>query len=175
MMRGNFASHERMRHRVQQPRDAAHECVAVNSLPVFGQAHSMNVTLLISFKVVMPWRTLARPASRRKGHARFLRGALDFRSGPAIDDHFANMIRQVQQFGDCGASVIARARTFQASRAIGERNLRPERRDQSADAFISSTVGLRPFSCNARRRRGPGAGPECSSARKRNCTARRPC
>jgi len=39
---------------------------------------------------------------------------------------------------------------------------------------IAHDMRIRPF-CSARKRREPGAAPECSSTRKRNCTARRPC
>ncbi len=35
--------------------------------------------------------------------------ALDFRCGAAVDDHFANVVGQIEQFGDCGAAVISGA------------------------------------------------------------------
>src|ERR1039457_4584623 len=36
----------------------------------------------------------------QEGHAVFLGGAFDFRSGAAVQDHFADAVRQIQQFVD---------------------------------------------------------------------------
>src|SRR5277367_6008823 len=61
----------------------------------------------------------------QEGHAFFFRDALDFRSGAAIDDHFADVVGEIEQLGDGGASAIAAAGTFQAAGAFVERNLGP--------------------------------------------------
>src|SRR5271170_6109542 len=61
----------------------------------------------------------------QEGHAFFFRDALDFRSGAAIDDHFAHVVGEIEQLGDGGASAIAAAGTFQAAGTFVERNLGP--------------------------------------------------
>src|SRR5580704_9383317 len=48
-------------------------------------------------------------------HAGIARGALDFGSGPAIDDHFANVVGEIEKFGDRRAATIAAAGAFQAA------------------------------------------------------------
>src|SRR6202044_445759 len=61
----------------------------------------------------------------QEGHALFFRDALDFRCRAAIDNHLANVIGEIEQLGDGGASAIAAAGTFQAARAFVERNFGP--------------------------------------------------
>src|ERR1700733_4121104 len=61
----------------------------------------------------------------QEGHALFLRDALDFRSRTAIDNHLANVIGEIEQFGDGGAPAIAAAGTFQAARPFVEWNFGP--------------------------------------------------
>src|ERR1700689_2391171 len=51
----------------------------------------------------------------QEGHTFLFRDALDFGSGAAIDDHLANMVGEIKQLGDGGASAITAAGTFQAA------------------------------------------------------------
>src|ERR1700693_37977 len=53
-------------------------------------------------------------AIAQEGHALVLGAALDFAGGPAVDNHLPNMIGEVEQLVDGGASAVAGARTFQA-------------------------------------------------------------
>src|SRR5271156_1623440 len=58
-------------------------------------------------------------------HAFFLCDALDFGSGATIDDHFANVVGEIEQLGDSGAAAIAAAGTFQAAGAFEKWNFGP--------------------------------------------------
>src|SRR5271155_2493863 len=60
------------------------------------------------------------PALAKGNHTLFNRRALDFGSGAAVHNHFANMVGQIQQFADGGAAVITSPRAFQAARAFHE-------------------------------------------------------
>ena len=66
-------------------------------------------------------RELSQARIAQERHAFFPRRALDFRSRPAVDDHFANAVGKVEQLGDRGASAIAAAGAFQAPGAFVER------------------------------------------------------
>ena len=136
---------------------------------------SMNVTLLISFSVVMPSRTLSSADSRRKRHAFFARRALDFRSRPLVQNHLADAVAQIQQFVDRRPAAESGAAAFDAARAFVERQLAPFVRDRGRwlPALRIRIVHRR--LAVIRRSGAPAAAPECSSARKRSCTARRPC
>src|SRR5215469_441525 len=58
-------------------------------------------------------------------HAFFPRHALDFRSRAAADDHFANAVREIENFGNGRAPAIAAAGALQAPRTFVENNLAP--------------------------------------------------
>src|SRR5579871_100701 len=64
-------------------------------------------------------------AFAQRNHAFVAGDALDFRSRPAIDNHFADAVGQIEQFANCGAAMIAGARTFETARAFGERRVHP--------------------------------------------------
>src|SRR5579864_265190 len=61
----------------------------------------------------------------QKRHAFLAGGPLDFRRGAPVDDHLANMIRQIQKFGNGAASAKSRAGTFQAASALDELHRSP--------------------------------------------------
>src|SRR5579863_1031318 len=54
----------------------------------------------------------------QEGHAFFLGDALDFGSGATIDDHFADVVGEIEKLGDGGTAAIAAAGTFQATGAF---------------------------------------------------------
>src|SRR5574340_545509 len=67
-----------------------------------------------------PSTDLGQPAASEGNHTLFDGRSLDFRGGPAVHNHFANMIGQVQQFADCRSPVVAGPRAFQAARAFNK-------------------------------------------------------
>src|SRR5271157_5903116 len=68
---------------------------------------------------------LGQTAFAQGDHALFASDALNFRSGPPIDDHFADTVGQIEQFADGRAAMMASARTFQAAGALGKRDVGP--------------------------------------------------
>src|SRR6266403_677456 len=58
-------------------------------------------------------------------HAFFASDALDLRGGPAIDDHFADAVGQVQQLADGGAAVETGTGAFEATAALHPGYARP--------------------------------------------------
>src|SRR4030088_1962127 len=51
-------------------------------------------------------------ALAQRDHALFARNTLDLRGGPAIHNHFADAVGQVQQLADCRAAMESGAGTF---------------------------------------------------------------
>src|SRR5258708_1760719 len=72
-----------------------------------------------------PSADFCQPALAQSDHAFFARDALDLRGGPAIHNHFADPVGQVQQLADGRAAVESRAGTFQAPGALHQRDVRP--------------------------------------------------
>src|SRR6516164_2292529 len=64
-------------------------------------------------------------ALAQRNHSLFTRGPFDLGSRAAIDDHFADTIRQVKQFTNRGTAMIAGAGTFQATGTFANRNVYP--------------------------------------------------
>src|SRR6185437_9971521 len=64
-------------------------------------------------------------------HSLFLRRALDFRAWPAINDHLADAVREVEQFADGGSSVKSAAGAFQAAGSLIQSNIGPFLRVQA--------------------------------------------
>ena len=157
-LRRNFNRHGGMRHGVQPERNSAHPFESGRFPGEMPQCYSTKVTLLISFMLVMPGANFGQTAFAQSDHALFARDALDFRSRTPIHDHFANAIRQVQQFANRGAAMIPRAGTFQASGAFGKRDVRPDRRIQARFFQFLSRILLR-ASCNSGKLREPAAAP----------------
>src|SRR5580658_3533723 len=60
-------------------------------------------------------------------HAGVPRGALDFRSGTAVDDHLANVIGKIEKFGDGGAAAVAAAGALETAGAFGKLESAPFR------------------------------------------------
>src|SRR5271156_2911200 len=61
----------------------------------------------------------------QKRHALFFGDALDFGSRAAIDDHFANVVGEIEKLGDGGTATIAAAGTLQTAGTFVERNFGP--------------------------------------------------
>src|SRR6266852_3603877 len=78
-------------------------------------------------------------------HAFFARGALDLRGGPAIHNHFADAVGQVQEFADGGAAVESGTSTFQAPCAFHQRDGRPDRRIKAGFGQFLRRIFPRPF------------------------------
>src|ERR1700740_1721508 len=65
-------------------------------------------------------------------HAFLARSAFDLRGGPAIDNHFADAVAQVQEFADGCAAVESGTGTFEAPGAFHQRYVRPDCRVETA-------------------------------------------
>src|SRR5437867_343323 len=63
-----------------------------------------------------------------KPHAFFAGALLDFRGRPLLENHLANVIREVEQLADGGAALVARSSAFDAADAFVERLRVLERR-----------------------------------------------
>src|SRR5262245_4676184 len=59
----------------------------------------------------------------QEGHPFIVSGALDFRCWPSLDDHFANVVGQVQQLMNCGASPESRSIAFQTALTFVKRKV----------------------------------------------------
>src|SRR6266849_6538688 len=70
-------------------------------------------------------------AFAQRDHAFFAGNALDLRGGPAIHNHFADAVGEVQQLADGRAAVESGAGALQASGALDQRDGRPHRRIQA--------------------------------------------
>src|SRR5579859_1978388 len=68
--------------------------------------------------------------------------ALNFGGGPAVNDHFANAVGEVEQFANGGAAVVPRAGTFQTTGAFGEQGVDPFFR---LEAGFAEFVGRQAF------------------------------
>src|SRR5690242_757617 len=95
-------------------------------MPVRNVPRSVNEGHLVNF----PQRGDARAnfgeaAFAQRGHAFFPGDALDLRGGPAVDDHFADAVGQIQEFANGGASVEAAAGALEASGALAEHYVGP--------------------------------------------------
>src|SRR3984957_11978954 len=66
----------------------------------------------------------------QEGHAFFARHALNFRRGPAVDNHFADVVRQIEQLGDGRTTAESTAGTLQTASAFIEDHVGPFRRIQ---------------------------------------------
>src|SRR6266852_3199563 len=62
----------------------------------------------------------------QEGHALIPRGALNLRSRPPANDHFADAVGKVQQFRYGAASTETRARALQAAGAFGKLHPGPQ-------------------------------------------------
>ena len=82
----------------------------------------MNVTLLISFSVVMPSRTLSTADSRRNVMPSSFASRLISEVGRLFKNHFANSLAQIQQFVNRSSSAKSRAAAFEAARTFVERD-----------------------------------------------------
>ena len=80
--------------------------------------YSMKVTLLISFSVVSPARTLATALSRREVMPSSCAARLISDVGCLVDDHIANVVRKIEQFVNRGSAAITRAIAFQTARRL---------------------------------------------------------
>src|SRR5258708_27376180 len=58
-------------------------------------------------------------------HAFLTRRALDFRRGPFVQNHFADLFAQIQKLMNRGSAAEARAAAFEASRPLIERDVAP--------------------------------------------------
>ena len=85
------------------------------------RAHSTNVTLLISRSVVVPCSTRSTADSRRNSMPSSSRRLLDLRGRPALEDHLADVIGQVEQLADRHAALEAGAAALDAAGALVER------------------------------------------------------
>src|SRR5690349_14698916 len=56
----------------------------------------------------------------QKRHAFLASGTFDLGGGTPVDDHFANVVGQIQEFGNGAAAAESRAGAFQASGALDE-------------------------------------------------------
>src|SRR5712671_6706012 len=91
-----------------------------------GLGHLLNKSDLIDLlKSGVALAHLGQAGVPEEGHSFLPRCALDFRSGPTVDNHFADAIGEIQKFGDGGPTVKTGAGTFQAARALGKRNGAP--------------------------------------------------
>src|SRR6202008_995601 len=71
---------------------------------------------------------LCQAALAQGDHAFFSSDALDLRSGPAVHNHLADTIGQVEQLADCRSAMESGTRAFQAPAAFHQSNRRPNRR-----------------------------------------------
>src|SRR6267154_2395677 len=67
-----------------------------------------------------PVANLGEAAFAQGDHAFFASDALDLRGGPAVDDHFADAVGQVEQLADGGAAVEAGTGAFEATAALNQ-------------------------------------------------------
>src|SRR5262252_2117261 len=58
-------------------------------------------------------------------HAFIARNALDLRSGALVQNHFADVLAQVEQFVDGGTASETRAAAFKATRTLMEGHMAP--------------------------------------------------
>src|ERR1700704_4943258 len=70
----------------------------------------------------------------QKRHSFFPRDALDLRSRPATDDHLADMIGQIQQFGNGAAATEARAGALQTADSFDKFDVAPNCRVKTGSA-----------------------------------------
>src|SRR5215467_8497651 len=74
-------------------------------------------------------------------HSLFASRALDFRSWAAVNNHFANTVRKVEEFANRSAPVVARAGAFEAAGAFRQGNIGPLLRLKTGFAhFIGSQL-----------------------------------
>src|SRR5712692_7181927 len=98
-------------------------------MPCWYAAVLLNESHLVNFFYRGDARAnFCQPAFAQSDHAFFASDALDLRSRPAIHDHFADAVGQVEQFANCRAAVITGARAFQAPGALGKRDVPPHSR-----------------------------------------------
>src|SRR6516162_5456877 len=88
-----------------------------------------------------PRANLAQSALPQRNHALTNRRALDLRRRTPVDNHFADVVRQIQELADYRAPVESGSRTFQASAALREYKVLPLRRIQSRfDKFLVAVL-----------------------------------
>src|SRR5215472_4921406 len=88
---------------------------------------------------------LRQPAFAQRSHPFFPRGSLDFRSGAAVHNHFANAIGEIHQFTNGRTAVVARARALQASNAFHDGHIPPHRGIKAEFFQVLGSVLLRPL------------------------------
>src|SRR5260370_8911277 len=95
-------------------------------MPFRNVATSLNESHLIDFSQGREaLLNFIHPAFAQRNHPLFASDTLDLGCWTALYDHLAYTVRQVQQFANGGAAVIARAGTFETTRAFRYRDLRP--------------------------------------------------
>src|SRR5712664_103001 len=98
-------------------------------MPCWYAAVLLNESHLVNFFYRGDARAnFCQPAFAQSDHALFASDALDLRSRPAIHDHFADAVGQVEQLANGGAAMITGARAFQASGSLGECDVAPDNR-----------------------------------------------
>src|SRR5437879_1421252 len=93
-----------------------------------------------------PIANFGEAAFAQRDHAFLARDTLDFRCRPAVHNHFANAIGQVQQFTDRGAAVESGAGAFQATAAFHQGHVRPCGRIKTGFGQFLRGIFLWPFS-----------------------------
>ena len=92
----------------------------------------MNVTLLISFRVVTPCRTLSRADSRRKVMPSSRATRLISDAEPLVQNHLADALGQVEQLMNRGPAAESGAAALEAARALVEGEVAPLRGIEAA-------------------------------------------
>src|SRR5665213_132473 len=85
----------------------------------------------------------------QKHHALLASGALDLGGGTPADNHFANAVGQVQQFGNGATSAKSGSRTFQAAGAFDKFHRGPFLRNQAGCAQDLWRIAYGPFAMHA--------------------------
>src|ERR1700756_1171468 len=75
---------------------------------------------------------LGQTAFAKRDHSFFAGDAFDFGCRPAIDNHLADAIGEIEQFADCRTPMIAGAGTLEASDAFGDRHAGPDGRIETS-------------------------------------------
>src|SRR6266851_4972705 len=131
-------------HREMRPQSPRSEALWRSVATLLNESH------LVDFlQGCNPVTDFGQAAFAQCGHSFFASHALDFRRRPAVHDHFADAVGQVQQCANRSAPVKSRAGAFQTAGALDQRDIAPHQGIESRFRQLFRGMFLRPLAIRA--------------------------
>src|ERR1700686_4512800 len=106
----------------------------------------LNESHLVNFfECCDAFANFCKAALAQRDHAFFAGDALDLGRGPAINNHLADTIGQVEELADCRATVESCSGAFEAAGAFDQRDCRPHCGGESGFVQFLGRIFLRPL------------------------------